>query len=51
MIPGKPYMISAKNQTKKHSKPPSEFDSLVFYNENEQNNGLFKHDYILFDSA
>jgi len=32
-------------------RPPNGFDSIALYNEDEQDFGLFKHDYILYNKS
>jgi len=52
IMPGKPYMMALKKgQDINELKPPKGFDSIAFYNPNEKESGLFKHDYMLFNNT
>ena len=50
---GKSYCLPAKNYINKENSKllPYGFDSIYFYNEDEETTeGIFRHDYMLFDN-
>lgn len=51
---GKSYCLPAKSDYKENYKLPYGFDSIYFYNEDEessQGQGIFRHNYMIFDNS
>jgi hypothetical protein len=50
---GKSYCLPAKSILKDNYKLPSGFDSIYFYNEEDEESqqiNVFRHDYMIFDN-
>ena len=50
---GKSYCLQAKNILKDNYKLPTGFDSIYFYNEEDEESqavNVFRHDYMIFEN-